>query len=161
MISFVCMSEVSISKNLFTKNFDSDFVLNKWVPALRSGEFKQGKGALKAVDPLGNAEHCCLGVACELADLPMVELTPRQRERFPDIPSQFTVYTIKGDVELGVSQKLAQKIGLRDAYGDFTEGGSVVGTMLPTLNDEDNFTFNDIADVIERHAKARLAERGV
>jgi len=32
--------------------------LNKWVTALRSGEFKQGKSLLKT----GNDEYCCLGV---------------------------------------------------------------------------------------------------
>ena len=33
----------------------------KWVAALRSGKFKQGKKQLKA-----NNKFCCLGVACEL-----------------------------------------------------------------------------------------------
>lgn len=33
----------------------------KWVEALRSGKFKQGKGKLKV-----NNKFCCQGVACEL-----------------------------------------------------------------------------------------------
>lgn len=33
----------------------------KWVEALRSGKFKQGKGKLKYGD-----NYCCLGVACEI-----------------------------------------------------------------------------------------------
>lgn len=34
----------------------------KWVAALRSGEYKQGKGRLKNI----NNEYCCLGVLCAL-----------------------------------------------------------------------------------------------
>lgn len=33
----------------------------KWVKALKSGEFKQGKNTLK-----NNGKYCCLGVLCEL-----------------------------------------------------------------------------------------------
>ena len=33
----------------------------KWIEALRSGRFKQGKNALKT-----NDKHCCLGVLCEV-----------------------------------------------------------------------------------------------
>ena len=33
----------------------------KWVAALRSGRYKQGKGKLKA-----GSKYCCLGVACKL-----------------------------------------------------------------------------------------------
>lgn len=33
----------------------------KWVAALRSGEYRQGRGALRSGD-----EYCCLGVACDL-----------------------------------------------------------------------------------------------
>lgn len=35
----------------------------EWVKALRSGEYKQGKNALRN----DKDEHCCLGVLCELA----------------------------------------------------------------------------------------------
>jgi hypothetical protein len=42
----------------------------KWLMALRSGEFTQGKGALRVMkdsirSPSGES-HCCLGVLCEL-----------------------------------------------------------------------------------------------
>lgn len=39
--------------------------IRKWVDALRSDEFKQGKGALRIRED-GEFFHCCLGVACEL-----------------------------------------------------------------------------------------------
>lgn len=36
-------------------------IKTKWVKALRSGKYKQGKGALKK-----NGNFCCLGVLCDL-----------------------------------------------------------------------------------------------
>lgn len=36
-------------------------VKQKWISALRSGEYKQGTGRLKRED-----EYCCLGVLCDL-----------------------------------------------------------------------------------------------
>jgi hypothetical protein len=41
-------------------------VMQKWLKALRSGKYKQGQGTLKQYDSNGNAQHCCLGVLCEL-----------------------------------------------------------------------------------------------
>lgn len=35
----------------------------KWIAALRSGEYKQGKGCLDDSD----GRYCCLGVACKIA----------------------------------------------------------------------------------------------
>ena len=37
-------------------------VKKKWVDALRSGEYAQGRSSLRDHD-----EYCCLGVLCELA----------------------------------------------------------------------------------------------
>lgn len=36
-------------------------IADKWVQALRSGDYKQGKKTLKI-----NGTHCCLGVLCDL-----------------------------------------------------------------------------------------------
>lgn len=37
----------------------------KWVEALRSGEYEQGRGRLRVTDNAGDS-FCCLGVACEI-----------------------------------------------------------------------------------------------
>lgn len=37
-----------------------------WIAALKSGEYKQGKGALTIIRETGE-EDCCLGVLCKLA----------------------------------------------------------------------------------------------
>lgn len=38
----------------------------KWIDALRSGKYKQGKGTLKTKNKEGEICYCCLGVAQEL-----------------------------------------------------------------------------------------------
>ena len=38
----------------------------KWVDALRSGEYKQTRGALRGDDEGNEPKFCCLGVACDL-----------------------------------------------------------------------------------------------
>lgn len=39
-------------------------ILKKWVSALRSGKYKQGKEQLKKLN--GQPKFCCLGVLCDL-----------------------------------------------------------------------------------------------
>lgn len=39
---------------------------DRWVAALRSGDYKQGKYFLKQTDFKDNVSHCCLGVLCEV-----------------------------------------------------------------------------------------------
>jgi hypothetical protein len=40
--------------------------MKKWIKALRSGKFKQGRGTLKQYNSKRQAQHCCLGVLCDL-----------------------------------------------------------------------------------------------
>lgn len=40
----------------------------RWVEALRSGRYRQGKQRLKLTDAGGNISYCCLGVACDIVD---------------------------------------------------------------------------------------------
>ena len=42
-------------------------VKKKWLEALRSGEYKQGKRTLRRIEPDGGYSYCCLGVLCDLA----------------------------------------------------------------------------------------------
>lgn len=41
-------------------------VMIKWVAALRSGKYIQGRKRLKQVSDTSVIEHCCLGVLCEV-----------------------------------------------------------------------------------------------
>lgn len=41
-------------------------IARKWTEALRSGEYRQGKGTLKTK----NGRYCCLGVLCDIQNIP-------------------------------------------------------------------------------------------
>ncbi len=42
-------------------------IKEKWVAAIRSGKYKQGKRRLKKINHLtGDLEYCCLGILCEI-----------------------------------------------------------------------------------------------
>ena len=59
-------------------------VKQQWVAALRSGEYKQGKNALRRQYEGEDAEFCCLGVLCDLAvkaGFSVVEVPITFRER--------------------------------------------------------------------------------
>lgn len=42
-------------------------IKEKWVAALRSGKYKQGKDRLATITICDETTYCCLGVLCELA----------------------------------------------------------------------------------------------
>lgn len=105
----------------------------KWVEALKSGKFKQGRNKL---DDLNEGEHyyCCLGVACVIAEEEGVEVT-KVEGRFlglslasqPEVANWLDIYN-----ELGNSKK------------------SLLEMSLSELNDSSRITFKQIADIIEQ-----------
>lgn len=98
----------------------------KWVDALRSGKYKQGKTALR----VGN-NFCCLGVLCDVID-------PKRWVSTPDCDH------FKWDVALAnVPNKTRKAIHLNhtDAH------------KLMYLNDGEGKNFNEIADYIESNIK--------
>ena len=50
----------------------SEKILRKWVEALESGDFEQGRGRLRR-SVFGNPKYCCLGVADKIFDLHVPE----------------------------------------------------------------------------------------
>lgn len=56
---------IKIYSNLFKLDFDWRFVFFKWLPALRSGDYNQGRRYLcNLID--GVKRYCCLGVGSDL-----------------------------------------------------------------------------------------------
>jgi hypothetical protein len=120
----------------------------EWVAALRSGDYRQGKLALRTE----NAEYCCLGVLCDLYaqkgegewagqlfrfgpadanwDHEGSGVLPRNLARLIDLPGDNPTTSVRLD------------------DGD----GADEPASLAELNDNSYtpFSFNDIADVIER-----------
>lgn len=103
----------------------------KWVAALRSGYYKQGKGYL-----CKDNHYCCLGVACELfiesgGELDKEEISPGTfaYEEYP------TTLPEKVKDWLGLAPYSNVRLNF---YGD-----------LVRMNDEDGKSFTEIADFIE------------
>lgn len=97
---------------------------DKWTAALRSGEYKQAKDILKT-----NSGNCCLGVLCELTNVPHVLNGDVYMFEFPD-----------GSRKCGMpSQRWMNDIGL-----NVINAGS-----LAEANDHGK-TFNQIADMIDQ-----------
>lgn len=123
-----------------------------WLDALRSGNYKQGKGALWEIpndDPNEEKHFCCLGVAMDLFDKDDESMV---RGSSMDISSS------KGGL---VSEVVNKKLDLIENGGEFTDGYGVEyiteyknkGTVncLTALNDFAHYTFEEIADFIEEN----------
>lgn len=108
-----------------------------WVEALRSGEYKQGKGqlAIRKEDTF-----CCLGVACEIAAKNGAELEIRNDGDFryyddheTDLPPSVFAWLGLGPDE--------DTLDVRTKASEYTD--------VITLNDQLEWSFEDIADAIE------------
>ena len=109
----------------------SDFQL-KWLEALESGEFKQGKNYLKQIVD-GEPHYCCLGIGCQLLKLEEVK---------PESGSDDIVAFVDSKVESNTStagERLMKVLKIRDAVGSMTNNSS-----LASMNDN-NVSFKDIA----------------
>lgn len=99
-----------------------------WVAALRSGEYKQGRGQLRNTDD----EYCCLGVLCDLA------VKAGVTEWVFSLES--TSYGC-GAYEATVVPP--PEVREWDEHSGLSEKGLIFA------NDEEGMTFDQIADLIE------------
>lgn len=97
---------------------------DKWLKALRSGEYQQGTGLLCCVIN-GQEYYCCLGVLAHIAGEPQGRLT----------------------VNGYIWQKLADKVGLP---ANAEEEARVQGCLI-TMNDTRRVPFAEIANWIEEN----------
>jgi hypothetical protein len=104
--------------------------------ALRSGEYKQTKEALQ--DDVG---YCCLGVMCDVFEKETGETIRRGTE----------TGQILGD-DLDAQEGVAEWVGLTP----YKSGGSNTQGALIDLNDNENYTFLQIADFIESEPEGLL-----
>ena len=102
----------------------------KWLEALRSGKYKQGRGKLRSVDN----EFCCLGVLCDVSG---------QGEWDKKTEAHYWY---------GQGNKWGT-YGLPLFMNEFT--GLTMGTeeTLFALNDVEKLSFNEIADWIEENVE--------
>lgn len=128
-------------------------IMKKWVKALRSGKYKQGAGTLKQYNRKGQAEHCCLGVLCELYNQDM------KKNKKKTLPEK--IYNNDRDFSHGYSRfgghkedlpKMVKEwSGIHDGIGTFTDNYSQLHNhSLVDLNDNGE-TFKTIANIIENN----------
>jgi hypothetical protein len=118
-------------------------VKEKWIEALRSGDYEQGKGALSIA-----GTYCCLGVLCDLAVKDGVSIIVSEEESALG----------KGKVFYDGRADLPPKSVADWAFpGHDRDKWTVDGLWhidmdhhLPHLNDAQNWSFEQIADLVEQ-----------
>ena len=118
-------------------------VVKKWVKALRSGKYKRGSGHLRKKTPTG-IRYCCLGVLCDIT--PGVVWT----DEYDDVEAGTyrAVYGGSGNgacLPEGVMQYAG--MGTQRGYIPTRKGMDI----LDDINDSGKYSFNQIADIIEKH----------
>ena len=106
-------------------------VKEKWLSALRSGDYKQTKSCLHKGDGF-----CCLGVLCDLYG---------KENELEWEPNAFYsgIYSFQ-DSTVTLPLSVIEWAGVED------ENPEICETPLSRLNDNGS-TFNEIADLIEEH----------
>jgi len=127
---------------------DREFII-KWIEALRSGKYVQGRKALACKDG-EEWKYCCLGVACELWQ----EIYGNLKEEI----KQSSIGHFLGEpngapVDVKYYNDVAQyPIGIDFLREDFEASGlkESYQVRLAILNDNDGKSFAEIADYIEK-----------
>jgi hypothetical protein len=104
-----------------------------WISALRSGEYKQGKGTLRTAE----GKYCCLGVLGEILE--------KTDEASFTLAENAACYVIRDSVGSGSTTQLPntllEKIGLHDlAQEDLIE-----------MNDDQGYSFKQISNWIKEY----------
>lgn len=106
-------------------------LIQKWVTALRSGEYKQGRGHLRDGD-----EYCCLGVLCDISGAGKWRNDATVFVHFDgEEASTMPPPSIRRLVGIGASWQVTTKEGRREP--------------LSYLNDDTGLSFGEIADLVE------------
>lgn len=125
-------------------------VKEKWIKALRSGEYKQAQGKLRD----NNNGFCCLGVLCDV----YAKENPQAGWKQPDVARDYEVFFFDEKSFNMFSgfpdSRVMDWAGLpnvdpltNEARTDFE---TRMNAKITDLNDKMNYDFNRIADVIER-----------
>lgn len=142
----------------------------KWVAALRSGDYRQVNGSLKEELEAGTGEfgYCCLGVLCELMEIPQATVSHEEEEGY----RKEVIFNFRGLVDEEAKKnyqstafeaggsfpfEAAEKVGLMALvppkgvnFADSVVGkGDNFQSALIALNDQAAWGFESIATFIE------------
>ena len=135
-------------------------IADKWIAALRSGKYKQGKGNLKTVDEDNNESFCCLGVLCDIAPKELAEF---ETKKDPESRNIFNSRYIKDKMHGGLRscslpESIKEWAGMFDCSGRLRDHKKYIATknedqekyaVIWALNDDVGMSFEEIADIIE------------
>lgn len=126
-------------------------IMKKWVRALRSGKYKQGTGTLKQYNSKGQAQHCCLGVLCELYNKEMKKNKKKSLpEKVFDNDSDFSHgYSRFGTKKEDLPKEVMNWAGIISSIGRFRDAKFNADT-LADLNDTGR-KFKTISNIIEKN----------
>lgn len=109
----------------------------KWIEALRSGEYPQGKLALRTADN----HYCCLGVACDILEGGKWKNPHNETHNYigQDGESATALPDFEREIDLGVSNNLMNE--------------------LVHMNDDDDASFKEIAEYIKSEHLYKLIDK--
>lgn len=121
-----------------------------WLEALRSGEYVQGKNALRSVDATGQDSYCCLGVLCDLNQQYGWSLKPDTEgwcflDDSESLPQEIVEWAEVGSMNPFI---LKQPLVDKPWFPASQLALSANWTTLAMLNDS-GVSFANIADIIE------------
>lgn len=121
--------------------------VNKWVEALRSGEYRQSSRQLKLTELDGSCSYCCLGVAVEVFNS-----TESDVSYLKDSYYSLGLYSPEGYLKISNSD-LSQELTSLNDDGYYNAENKFI---------DDPLTFDEIADVILiSHEEGWLGPKGV
>lgn len=128
-------------------------IKDRWVTALRSGDYPQGTGYLQTIDKHGS-RFCCLGVLCDLAEQDGVV---KQAEPIANVDGEEAHVVYPDPSPTAINKKAAFALprvvkewsGLDSTHPLLSGRGGFYD--LIDLNDEGT-PFEEIADIIEELA---------
>jgi len=116
-----------------------------WVKALRSGDYEQGQEAL-----CKGGSFCCLGVLCEILELPKVDHMGATYYNFPRPEGALSAVGMQQSVIPRIWQPIIlEDLNLQQVVEDEVGDKLSLHTRLICMNDEGR-SFNEIADFIEK-----------
>lgn len=119
-----------------------------WVEALRSGKYKQGTGVLHNED---TDAYCPLGVACEVYTQYGGTLLKETDEDIDDNYAQIACTAYEDEIYF-LPERVRDWLGLSSSEGHYNKGhgwNKPPYVSLVSHNDENKYTFAQIADLIE------------
>lgn len=118
-------------------------IKERWIAALRSKEYKQGKNALKSGD-----KYCCLGVLCDISKIGVWAEIGHQGQGYKVGPYDWSTSVLPDSVREWAGLDRVDPI--IDPSGSLESSQDYHVTHASVANDA-GFSFSAIADLIEQN----------